>query len=260
MMDRQYNYENLLDIVAKLREKDGCPWDQKQTHESLIPNFLEETYEVIDAIENRNVEGIKEELGDVLLQVIFHAQIAKEDKHFTMDEVIDGIAKKLVDRHPHVFANKSVEGSQEVRENWEKIKKKEKNMLTQTQVLESVPKVLPSLMRAYKVQKKAANVGFDWTEYRAARDKVDEELGELEAEIQNDNPEQIQEEFGDVLFSIVNLSRFLKVNPEIALTKSIEKFINRFRYVEQKALAQDLQLEDMTLEEMDELWEDAKKV
>ena len=257
-MDKEYSYQDLLEIMAKLRGEDGCAWDKEQTHVSLIPNFLEETYEVIDAIENKDIDGIKEELGDVLLQVIFHAQIAKEAGHFTMEDVIDGIATKLVYRHPHIFGQVKVNTSEEILSNWEQLKKKEKNMFTQTQVLESIPKVLPALMRAYKVQKKTGNIGFDWDDYSPAKAKIDEALEELEQEISHNNSERTEEKFGDVLFSLVHLGRFLKINPEFALTKSVEKFINRFRYIEKTALEQGFQLEKMTLEEIDKLWEDAK--
>ena len=259
-MDKRYSYEDLIGIMAKLRGEEGCAWDKEQTHASLIPNFLEETYEVIDALENKDIDGIKEELGDVFLQVIFHAQIAKEADHFTMEDVIDGIATKLVYRHPHIFGETKASTSEEVLSNWEQLKKKEKNMSSQTQVLESVPKVLPALMRAYKVQKKAANVGFDWDDYLPAQAKIYEELKELEEEISQNNLEGLEEELGDVLFSVVNLGRFLKINPEFALTKSVEKFINRFRYIEKTALEQGFQLENMTLQEMDKLWEDAKRM
>lgn len=259
-MDKKYNYQDLLNIMEKLRGKDGCTWDQEQTHESLIPNFLEETYEVIDAIENKDVNGIQEELGDVLLQVIFHSQIAKEANQFTMDDVINGIATKLVYRHPHVFGKEKADTSEEVRYNWEQLKKKEKNISTQTQVLQGVPQVLPALMRAYKVQKKAADVGFDWEDYQPIKDKIYEEIEELEEEIKSNNQGRLEEELGDILFSVVNLGRFLKINPEFALTKSVKKFINRFRYIEQTAFEQGLQLEEMTLEEMDKLWEDAKQM
>lgn len=259
-MDKKYNYQDLLNIMEKLRGKDGCTWDQEQTHESLIPNFLEETYEVIDAIENKDINGIQEELGDVLLQIIFHSQIAKEANQFTMDDVINGIATKLVYRHPHVFGKEKADTSEEVRYNWEQLKKKEKNISTQTQVLQGVPQVLPALMRAYKVQKKAADVGFDWEDYQPIKDKIYEEIEELEKEINSNDQDRLEEELGDILFSVVNLGRFLKINPEFALTKSVKKFINRFRYIEQTAFEQGLQLEEMTLEEMDKLWEDAKQM
>lgn len=260
LMEKKYSYEDLIDIMAKLRGEGGCSWDREQTHESLIPHFLEETYEVIDAVKNQDVSGIQEELGDVLLQVVFHSQIAKEAEQFTMEDVIHGIATKLVYRHPHIFGEVVADTPEKVSKNWEKLKKKEKNMSTQTQVLESVPKVLPALMRAYKVQKKAGDVGFDWDDYKPAKEKIYEELEELEQEISQNNHERLEEELGDVLFSVVNLGRLVKVNPEFALTKSVEKFINRFRYIEKTALEKGLQLEKMTLEEMNQLWEDAKQM
>ena len=246
--------------MERLRAADGCAWDKEQTHESIIPNFLEETYEVIEAIQNKDIKGIEEELGDVLLQVVFHSQIAKEANHFTIDDVIDGIAAKLIYRHPHIFGKEEAKTPEEVEDKWEKRKKQEKNISSQTEVLQGVPKILPALMRAYKVQKKAADVGFDWEDYQPIKDKIYEELEELEQEIAGNNQEKLEEELGDVLFSLVNLSRFLKINPEFALTKSVKKFINRFRYIEQMASQQGLQLEEMKLEEMDKLWEDAKQM
>jgi len=259
-MEEKYSYQDLLNIMERLRGKDGCTWDREQTYESLIPNFLEETYEVIDAIEKKDINGIQEELGDVLLQVIFHSQIAKETGHFTIDDVINGIATKLVYRHPHIFSKEKADTSEEVMHNWEQLKKKEKNITTQTEVLERVPVVLPALIRAYKVQKKAADVGFDWDEYQPIKDKIYEELEEFEQEINGNNKEKLEEELGDILFSVVNLGRFFKTNPEFALTKSVKKFINRFRYVEETALKQGFKLENMTLEEMDKLWEGAKQM
>lgn len=260
-MDERYNYQDLLDIVTKLRSKDGCPWDMKQTHESLVPNLLEETYEVIDAIQNKDMDGMKEELGDLLLQIIFHSDIASETDSFTIDDVVDRIANKLIYRHPHVFgSNTDVHTAEEVIGNWEKLKQKEKHMSTYSEVLESIPKVLPSLIRAYKVQKKASDVGFDWDDWEPIIDKLYEEISEVKEAVNSGDQRKIEEELGDVFFSVVNLSRFFKVNPEFALTKCVEKFINRFRYVEKSAFAQGVQLESMTLQEMDKLWEESKKM
>lgn len=254
----KYTYEDLLRIIGILRSQNGCPWDIKQTHESLLPNLLEETYEVIDAIKKQSRDSLKEELGDLLLQVVFHAQISKEQDEFTIEDVADGICKKLILRHPHIFGDEIAETAEKVLENWEQIKKKEKGYQNQTEVLKSVPEVLPALIRAYKVQAKAAHVGFDWTDIKDAMKKVDEELSEFIEAHEKGNKEHIMEEYGDLLFSIVNIARFLKINPEFALTNTIEKFINRFEYVENTAVSRDMRLEDMTLAEMDKLWEEAK--
>lgn len=254
----KYTYEDILEIMGILRGKNGCSWDLKQTHESLLPNLLEESYEVIDAIKKGSKSSLKEELGDLLLQIVFHSRIAEEKKEFTIDDVIDGICKKLILRHPHIFGNITVENTEEILQNWEQIKKKEKGFKSQTDVLKSVPEVLPALVRAYKVQTKAAHVGFDWVDIKDAIKKVDEEWEEfIEANKEGINT-QIEEEYGDVLFSIVNIARFLKINPEFALTNTIEKFINRFEYIENTAVSRDRRLEDMTLEEMDKLWEESK--
>ncbi|NLK97591.1 nucleoside triphosphate pyrophosphohydrolase [Defluviitalea saccharophila] len=254
----KYTYEDLLVIMRTLRGENGCAWDLKQTHESLLPNLLEESYEVIDAIKKGDQESLKEELGDLLLQIVFHSRIAEENKEFTIDDVIDGICKKLILRHPHIFGDTTVESTEEILQNWEQIKKKEKGFESQTEVLKSVPEVLPALVRAYKVQAKAAHVGFDWTDIKDALDKVNEEFEEFREAHKSGNNEHIMEEYGDLLFSIVNIARFLKINPEFALTNTIEKFINRFEYVENTAISRDRRLEDMTLEEMDKLWEESK--
>lgn len=254
----KYSYNDLLEIIQILRSKNGCPWDLKQTHNSLLPNLLEETYEVIDAIKKNNKDSLKEELGDLLLQIVFHARISEEDNEFTMEEVIDGICKKLILRHPHIFGNVIANTTEKVLDNWEQIKKIEKGYKTQTEVLRSVPEVLPSLLRAYKVQKKAAHVGFDWNNIDDVIKKIDEEKKELLDAIKNNNKNEILEEYGDYLFSIVNFARFLKINPEFALTNTTEKFINRFEYVENTAISQDKKLENMTFKEMDKLWEEAK--
>jgi len=254
----KYTYDDLLETMKTLRSENGCPWDLKQTHESLLPNLLEETYEVIDAIKKDNRNSLKEELGDLLLQIVFHARIAEEDSKFTMEDVIDGICKKLILRHPHIFGNVVANSTEEVLENWEQIKKVEKGYNTQTEVLKSVPEVLPALIRAYKVQKKAADIGFDWDNIDDVIKKIDEEKNELLDAIKKGNDRDIMEEYGDLLFSIVNFARFLKINPEFALTNTTEKFINRFEYVENTAISQDKKLEQMTLKEMDELWEESK--
>ena len=251
-----YDVNDLVEIVRLLRAPGGCPWDREQTHESLRRNFLEESYEVVEAIDQGSTEHLKEELGDVLLQVVFHAGIETERGGFTLDDVADGICKKLIYRHPHVFGDVTVSGTGEVLSNWEELKRKEKGQATVTDALDAVARSLPALWRAEKVQKKAAKAGFDWPEVSGAADKLSEELSELQAAIeQNTN---IEEELGGLLFSVVNVSRFVKVDPEAALSKACDKFIRRFSVVEQLALRSGRRMEDMELEELDKLWEQAK--
>lgn len=253
-----YSFQELVDIMALLRSENGCPWDREQDHQSLKKYLIEETYEVLEAIDLNDKDKISEELGDVLLQVVFHAQIAKEAGTFTIDDVISGICHKMVQRHPHVFGEVQADTSQQVLKNWEQIKKAEKGMESQTDVLKSVPANLPALMRSYKVQQKAAQVGFDWDNIEDVFKKVDEEINELRDVYQSKNVERITDETGDVFFALVNLARFLKVQPEMALTGTINKFIKRFAFIEREASRQGRQLENMTLAEMDELWDQAK--
>lgn len=261
MKDKKYTYQELLEIIAKLRSEEGCAWDREQTHESLKESLLEESYELIDAINNKDMVNMKEELGDVLLQVLMHAQIASEQGTFTMEDVVDGIASKLVYRHPHVFGNEEkTSDTSKILQTWEILKKKEKNEQSQTESMMRIANTLPALTRAYKVQKKAASVGFMWDSYEPIIDKVLEELEELKIEIKSGNKQKMNAELGDVLFSVVNLSYFLEINPEFALTNTTEKFINRFRYIENSAFAKEKQLTQMTLEEMDQLWQESKKV
>lgn len=261
MENKRYTYQDLINIIATLRGEDGCAWDKKQTHKSLKASLLEESYELVDAIDNEDISNMKEELGDVLLQVLMHAQIASEEGSFTMEDIVDGIASKLVYRHPHVFGNSDKTSNvSEILESWEMLKKKEKNQQTHTESMMQDTKALPALTRAYKVQKKAAEVGFMWDSYEPIIDKVLEELEELKIEIKANDLNKMNAELGDVLFSIVNLSYFLEINPEFALTNTTEKFINRFRYIENSAFAKEIQLSQMTLEEMDQLWQECKKV
>lgn len=257
-MEKKYTLEDLQAVIARLRGENGCPWDRVQTHESLRADMLEEAYEAVDAIDKKDMENLKEELGDVLMQVVFHTAIEEEQGGFTMADVIQGICEKMVYRHPHVFGELSVDTAEQVLVNWEKLKKKEKHMECQTDVLKSVPEALPALTRAKKVQKKAADVGFDFYEAGGALEKVKEEIGELETALAQENG-NIEEEFGDILFAMVNVARFLQINPEFALTKATKKFINRFEYIENSALSEGKQLSNMTLEEMDLLWDKAKR-
>lgn len=259
MKKEKYNIDNLIEIMRILRSEKGCPWDKKQDHNSLKKYLIEETYEAIEAIDLNDKDKMKEELGDVLLQVIFHSQIGSENNTFNFEDVVNSISKKLVDRHPHVFGEAEINDADKVVETWEKIKKKEKGFESHSKVLKDVPKYLPSLMRGYKVQQKAAQVGFDWTDIKDVLNKVNEEKSELEEAIEIGEINHIEEEFGDVIFSLVNLARFLKVDPEISMLKTIDKFINRFEYLESESLKDGKNIVDMSLSEMDEYWEKAKK-
>ncbi|SCX78471.1 bifunctional methyltransferase/pyrophosphohydrolase YabN [Alkaliphilus peptidifermentans] len=256
---KYYNMNNLGSLMERLRNKDGCPWDIEQTHESLKPYLIEESYEVIEAIDLKDDYLLEEELGDLLLQVVFHSQIAKERNAFNLQDVIGGIAQKLIFRHPHVFKDTRVDNCQEALESWEQQKQKEKQLKSYTQSMLSVPKQLPALMRANKIQQKAAKVGFDWDDINDVLNKIHEELEELKQAHQEGIFDKIAEEGGDLLFAVVNLLRFYKVEPEDALSRTISKFIKRFNYIEENAVMAGKKLEEMTLVEMDELWEASKK-
>ncbi len=256
----RYNVNDLIDIVEILRSPGGCPWDIEQDHKSIRRDFLEETYEVIEAINKDDRDGLLEELGDVLLQVVFHAQIEREKNSFDLNDVADGVCKKMIERHPHVFGNVSAETSEQVLENWDVIKKQTKSQKSQTESMLSIPREFPALMRADKVQKKAAKVGFDWDSVDGALDKVNEELDELKEAIQMGVVENANEELGDLLFSVVNVSRFISVDSEEALTKATDKFIDRFSKVEKMAEEKGLNTKETDLDELDKLWDEAKKV
>ena len=252
-----YGVEDLLHIMELLRAPEGCPWDQEQTHQSIRRNMLEEAYEAVEAIDEEDPEHLKEELGDVLLQVVFHALMEQEAGRFDLDAVADGICKKLIFRHPHVFGEVSVSGTGEVLSNWEELKRKEKGQATNTDALEAVARSLPALWRAEKVQKKAKKAGFDWPDVSGALDKLSEELEELKIAVAEGT--NVEEELGDLLFSAVNVSRFVKVDTEEALNGATDKFIGRFRKVEEEAARQGRALEGMSLAELDKLWEHAKE-
>ena len=252
-----YGVKDLEEIVRLLRAPGGCPWDREQTHQSLRRGMLEEAYEVVEAIDQGSPEHLKEELGDVLLQVVFHADIERDAGRFDLDDVADGICKKLIYRHPHVFGDVQVSGTGEVLSNWEELKRREKGQATNTDALEAVARSLPALWRAEKVQKKAAKAGFDWPEVSGALDKLSEELAELRAAVAAGT--NVEEELGDLLFSAVNVARFVKTDPEEALSSACDKFIRRFRLVEQAAAQSGQAMEDMDLEELDKLWEQAKQ-
>ena len=246
-----YKFDDLLRIMEILRAPDGCMWDREQDHHSIRRNFIEETYEVCEAIDDEDTEHMKEELGDVLLQVVFHTQMEKEKGTFDIDDVADGICKKLIFRHPHIFGNVEVASSEEVLRNWDDLKRKEKHQETDTQALESVAKSLPSLIRAEKLQKKAAKVGFDWDNVKDALDKVQEELDEVRRAIDGDGDPE--EEIGDLLFASVNVARHLKIDPEAAAEKTCNKFVSRFAEMERQATAAGKKLADLSLSELDAL-------
>lgn len=257
-MKEKYDFNDLLQVMERLRAENGCPWDREQTHESLKIYLIEETYEVLEALDAGDMKKFCNELGDLLLQIVFHAQIAKENGVFDMDDVTTEICQKLISRHTHIFGDAKADTAEQVIENWEAIKKKEKQIKSQTGVLKDVPSNLPALMRSYKVQQKAAQVGFDWDDIEDVFGKVDEEIQELRDVYKSKNVERITDELGDALFALVNLSRFLKIQPELALTGTVGKFIRRFEYIEQQSAKEGKKLEDMSLAEMDVLWNEAK--
>lgn len=250
---------DLVALMARLRGPDGCPWDKQQTPESLKPFLVEECYEVIEAIEEGNASKIREELGDLLFQIVFHARIAEERGQFALSDVAASIHEKMVRRHPHVFGDEKVSSANEVLSNWEEIKRTEKSHEHRKSILEGVPRQLPALLRAHRLQEKAARVGFDWNHLNEVLPKLDEEIGEFKESLKREDASRIEEELGDLFFTLVNISRFLGVNPDDALHKTISKFIHRFRHIEEHAAEAGKTLNDMTLREMDDLWEKSKK-
>jgi len=274
------HFTKVVELMAALRAQNGCPWDRKQTHESLKPYLLEEAYEVIETIDQRDEQKLQEELGDVLLQVLFHSQIAAETGSFTVEDVIETLATKLIRRHPHVFDNgdqsRNASTSEQVLSQWEEIKRAEREAAgTKQSALDGVPKILPALLRAYQIQARAARVGFDWPQSEAGLEqilaKVAEEIGELREALASQRTrmesepnrthtnEEIENELGDLLFSLVNLARFLKANPEDGLRRATNRFIDRFHLVEAQAAEKGRSLRNMTLAEMDQLWDEAKR-
>jgi MazG family protein len=252
-MNSESEFLRLLSIMKQLREE--CPWDRKQTPQSLRQYILEEAYETVEAIDNENWDELKKELGDMLLQIVFQAEIAEEKKLFTVKDIITSINEKLVRRHPHVFGNVRVTDENQVKDNWEQIKLTEEQRHS---LLEGVPRNLSGLLRAQRIQEKAAQVGFDWTDVNGIFDKIREETSELKQAIQQKNPEEIENEVGDLLFSMINVARFQKINAEDALRKAINKFISRFQYIERKLAENNKSIYHSSLEEMDKLWEESK--
>ncbi len=248
-------FKELLEIMDRLRNE--CPWDKKQTNESLRTLTIEETYELADAILTGDNDEIKKELGDLLLHVVFYAKIGSETNSFDIADVCDNINKKLIYRHPHIFSDTKVTDAQEVEENWEKLKLKEKG--GNKSVLQGVPKSLPAAIKAYRIQDKARGAGFDWDKKEQVWDKVKEEIKEVETEIAASDYDKIEQEFGDLFFSLINAARLYNINPENALERTNRKFISRFNYLESKTIAQGKDLKAMSLEEMDKLWEEAKQ-
>ena len=252
-MNKTAPFDRLLTIMDELREK--CPWDQKQTMESLSHLTIEETYELVDSILERDMEEIKGELGDLLLHIVFYSKIASETNDFNIDDVINSICDKLIERHPHIYGDEIVENEQDVKRNWEKIKLKNGKKT----VLQGVPKSLPAMVKATRIQEKVKGVGFDWDNKEQVFEKVKEEFSELHHEIKiTDNHEKIEKEFGDVLFSLINYARFIGVDPETALERTNKKFIGRFNYLEQEVKTNKMDLMKMTLEEMDIIWNKSK--
>ncbi|HLS30975.1 MAG TPA: nucleoside triphosphate pyrophosphohydrolase [Flavobacteriaceae bacterium] len=251
--DQLKAFNRLLDIMDDLREK--CPWDRKQTFETLRPLTIEETYELGDAILDNDLEEIKKELGDVLLHLVFYSKIGSEKEAFDIADVANEICEKLISRHPHVYGDVEVENEEEVAKNWEKLKIKEGRI----SILEGVPKSLPALVKAWRIQEKVSGVGFDWEDSEQVFEKVEEELGEFKQEIKDQNQDKTEAEFGDLLFSLINYARFINVNPENALERTNKKFIQRFQYIEQQVKAERKDLKEMSLSEMNDYWIAAKK-
>ena len=254
----KYTFEEFVEIIRLLRAPGGCPWDREQTHKSIRNDFLEEAYEAADAIDTSDDAALCEELGDVLLHVAFYAKIASEKQQFDMKDVCDRLCDKLIYRHPHVFGTTKAETAGEVCKNWEQLKMSEKG--GNKSILSGVPASMPSLIKAYRMQEKAANVGFDWDRREQVWEKVHEEIDELKAELDKGDKVNMEKEFGDFIFSLVNIARFYDINPDNALEQTNKKFRNRFNYVEEHSIKQGRNLKDMTLEQMDELWNEAKRL
>jgi len=251
--------KELTDLIKKLRSPNGCPWDQKQTKEDIGKYILEEAYEVVDSIDNPNPQNLKEELGDLLFQILFLTEISAESDYFSLDDVMDGIYDKMIRRHPHVFGNIKVNSVQEVRDNWQQIKDQERgNMNNKESIFSSIPRSLPALKRAQKITSIASTCGFDWEHTQGILDKIKEELREFDEAVKKENHDNIEEELGDMLFTIVNLSRFFSVDAETALSGTTEKFLRRFSYITEKLNALGITPAEATLTQMDALWNESK--
>lgn len=259
MSDTGGQFEKLVEIIARLRSEGGCPWDREQTHDSIKPNLLEETYEVLEAIDDREMDELCSELGDLIMQVVFQAQFAAERGDFDIEDSLRSINEKLIRRHPHVFGETKVAGSDEVLHNWEEIKRGEKGYEKRTSVLDGVPKAMPALARAMEISKKAAKAGFEWPNISAVVDKLEEEVGELKDELVAGDRDRIFEEIGDLLFTIVNVARWTGLDPEDALRVMIERFSRRFRRIEEAAREGGRSIESLTIQEMDAVWDRAKQ-
>ncbi|WP_352418149.1 nucleoside triphosphate pyrophosphohydrolase [Proteiniborus sp.] len=254
----RYDINDLMRIMERLRGKDGCPWDAEQTHISLREYVIEEAYEVVDTINNDDMDALADELGDLLLQVVFHSQIAKEEGYFNFWDVTTNICKKLIHRHPHVFLDKTANNVSEALKSWNDMKAEEKSILNYTDRLKDIPRSLPSLMRSYKIQQRASDVGFDWEDVSGAIEKLYEELDEVMEEIKNNNKDSLESEIGDLIFALVNVCRFVDINPENAINRTIDKFVERFEFIEAESKKMGIDLKEMTLKDMDFMWNKAK--
>ena len=256
-MKEKISLEDLVELMATLRSENGCPWDRKQTKDTIKPYIIEETYEVVEAVNEKNPKNIREELGDLLFQIVFYAQLLEEEDGIDIYDIIETVHTKMIRRHPHVFGNINVKNAEEVLVNWEQIKQEEKKA-ERSSILDGVPKELPSLLRAHRIQSKASNVGFQWENFHQVLEKLDEEFSELRQAYKHGNIEEIEDEFGDLLFVLVSISRFLKVNPDDALRKAIAKFTKRFNLMEQYMQERNKAWQEMTTENMEALWNEAK--
>ncbi|GAK61284.1 MazG family protein [Candidatus Vecturithrix granuli] len=257
-MQKKTILEDLIELMATLRSEQGCPWDRKQTKDTIKPYIIEEAYEVVEAVDERNPEKIREELGDLLFEIVFYAQLLKEEDGIDIYDIIETVHTKMIRRHPHVFGEVKVSNAEEVLVNWEQIKKEEKKAERKS-VLDGVPKHLPSLLRAHRIQSKASHVGFEWENFHQVLEKLDEEFSELRQAYKHENLEEIEDEFGDLLFVLVSIARFLHVNPDDALRKAITKFIERFTQIERAMQTMNKDWKDLSGEEMDALWQQAKE-
>lgn len=253
------SFDRLVEVLQKLRSPEGCLWDREQTHRSILPALLDESYEFFDAVDANDCAGMKEELGDILLQVIFHSQIAHEEKKFSIDEVVEEITEKLIRRHPHVFADTSVNSSADIIDNWERIKRTEKGKQDRKSVVDGIPKALPALARAEKVQERVKRCGFDWAEIAPVLDKVEEEFAEFREALENNDQRHKEEEFGDILFSLVNVARFCDISAEESLRSSTNKFMKRFMYIEDFFGGDPEKIKAAGFEELNRLWDESKK-